>query len=108
LKTQIAGVYSEIEPTKNQISPLKEQLKKYLIRSNFDGTIFLLPITRKSAVVQPKQLIAEIARKGTALVFKGQILTSESESLHSGNQAKDANLKFDEYFFQDYEVVKGK
>ena len=108
LNTQIAGVQSEIEQTKNQISSLKEQLKKYLIRSDFDGTIFSLPITREGAVVQPKQLIAEIARKGTDLVFKGQILTSESESLRSGNQAKDANLKFDEYPFQDYEVVKGK
>lgn len=108
LNTQIAGVQSEIEQTKNQISSLKEQLNKYLIRSDFDGTIFSLPITREGAVVQPKQLIAEIARKGTALVFKGQILTSESESLRSGNQGKDANLKFDEYPFQDYEVVKGK
>ncbi|HEY9297152.1 MAG TPA: biotin/lipoyl-binding protein, partial [Phormidium sp.] len=69
LNTQIAGVQSEIEQTKNQISSLKEQLKKYLIRSDFDGTIFSLPITREGAVVQPKQLIAEIARKGTALVF---------------------------------------
>ena len=108
LNTQIAGAQSEIEQTKNQISSLKEQLEKYLIRSDFDGTIFSLPITREGAVVQPKQLIAEIARKGTGLVFKGQILTSESESLRSGNQAKDANLKFDEYPFQDYEVVKGK
>jgi HlyD family secretion protein len=108
LNTQIAGVQSEIEQTKNQIRSLKEQLKKYLIRSDFDGTIFSLPITREGAVVQPKQLIAEIARKDTALVFKGQILTSESESLRSGNQGKDANLKFDEYPFQDYEVVKGK
>jgi len=108
LNTQIAGVQSEIEQTQNQISSLKEQLNKYLIRSDFDGTIFSLPITREGAVVQPKQLIAEIARKGTGLVFKGQILTSESESLRSGNQGKDANLKFDEYPFQDYEVVKGK
>ena len=108
LNTQIAGVQSEIEQTQNQISSLKEQLNKYLIRSDFDGTIFSLPITREGAVVQPKQLIAEIARKGTSLVFKGQILTSESESLRSGNQGKDANLKFDEYPFQDYEVVKGK
>jgi hemolysin D len=106
--TQIAAAKSEIEQTKNQISSLKEQLEKYLIRAPFDGTIFQLPITREGAVVQPKQLIAEMARKATPLVFKGQILTSESESLRSGNQQKDANLKFDEYPFQDYEVVKGK
>ncbi len=108
LNTQIAAVQSEIEQTKNQISSLKEQVEKYLIRAPFDGTIFLLPIPREGAVVQPKQLIAEIARKGTPLVFKGQIPTSESESLRSGNQRKDANLKFDEYPFQDHEIVKGK
>jgi len=108
LTTQIAAVQSEIAQTKNQVSLLKQQLDKYVIRAPFDGTIFQLPITREGAVVQPKQLIAEVARKGTPLVFKGQILTSESESLRSGNQQKDANLKFDEYPFQDYEVVKGK
>jgi HlyD family secretion protein len=108
LKTQIATLQSEINQTKSQIKSLNEQLEKYLIRAPFDGTIFQLPITREGAVVQPKQLIAEIARKGTPLVFKGQILTSESESLRSVHQQKDANLKFDEYPFQDYEVVKGK
>lgn len=108
LNGQIVAVRSEIEQTKNQVSSFKKQLEKYLIRAPFDGTIFALPITREGAVVQPKQLITEIAPKGTTLVFKGQIPTSESESLRSGNQQKDVNLKFDEYPFQDYEVVKGK
>jgi len=110
LNTQITAAQSEISQTKAQINSLNSQLEKYLIRAPFDGTIFSLPITREGAVVQPKQLIVEIAPKGSPLVFKGQIPTSESESLRSNNQQKpkDANLKFDEYPFQDYEVVKGK
>jgi hemolysin D len=108
LNTQIATLQSEIAQTKIQIESLKDRLQKYVIRAPFDGTIFQLPITREGSVVQPKQLIAEIAPKGTRLIFKGAIPSSQSESLREGNRAKDVNLKFDEYPFQDYEVVKGK
>lgn len=108
LTTQTTSLQSEIDQNKTQIKSLKEQLEKYVIRAPFDGTIFQLPIKREGSVVQPKQLIAEIAPKGTRLVFKGQIPTSDSESLRSGNHNKEAKLKFDEYPFQDYEVVKGK
>jgi hemolysin D len=108
LQSQITTLKSEFDQSQTQIKSLKEQLEKYLIRAPFDGTIFQLPIKREGSVVQPKELIAEIAPKGTSLVFRGQIPTSESESLRSGNKNKEAKLKFDEYPFQDYEVVKGK
>ena len=109
MKTQITTLQSEIVQTKTQIKSLNQQLEKYVIRATYDGTIFQLPIPREGAVVQPKQLIAEIAPNGTRLVFKGQIPSSESESLRrEENKQKDVNLKFDEYPFQDYEVVKGK
>jgi HlyD family secretion protein len=108
LNTQITSLQSEIEQAKSQIKSLNEQLEKYVIRSPFDGTIFQLPIKREGAVVQPKELIAEIAPKGTRLVFKGQIPTSESESIRSGKEQKEAKLKFDEYPFQDYGVLQGK
>lgn len=108
LNSQITSLQSEIAEAKSQIKSLNEQLEKYVIRAPFDGTIFQLPIKREGAVVQPKELIAEIAPKGTRLVFKGQIPTSESESIRSGNQQKEAKLKFDEYPFQDYGVVAGK
>jgi hemolysin D len=108
LKTQITALQSDISQSTNQIKSLNDRLEKYVIRANYDGTIFQLPITREGAVVQPKQLLAEIAPNGTRLIFKGQIPTSESESLREGNKQKGVNLKFDEYPFQDYEVVKGK
>ncbi|QLE39985.1 HlyD family efflux transporter periplasmic adaptor subunit [Nostoc sp. C052] len=108
LNSQITSLQSEIDQAKSQIKSLNEQLAKYVIHAPFDGTIFQLPIKREGAVVQPKELIAEIAPKGTRLVFKGQIPTSESESIRSGKEQKEVKLKFDEYPFQDYGVVQGK
>lgn len=108
IDTQMTTLKSEIEQTKTQIKSLKRQLEKYIIRAPLTGTIFQLPLTREGAVVQPKQLIAEIAPKGTRLVFKGQIPTSESESIREGEKQKEVKLKFDEFPFQDYEIIKGK
>jgi HlyD family secretion protein len=107
IQSQIATVQSEIDQTKAQGSFLVKQLEKYTIKADLDGTIFELPITREGAVVQPKQLIAEIAPRTNGLVFKGQIPTSQSESLRQG-EAKDVKLKFEEFPFESYGIVPGK
>jgi hemolysin D len=116
IESQIVTLKSEIDRDKAQSNFLKGQLTKYTIKANTDGTIFELPIDREGAVVQPKQLIAEIASNTTGLVFKGEIPASQSESLRSSLDAakgasaihKDVKLKFDEFPFESYDVVKGK
>jgi hemolysin D len=74
-----------------------------------------LPIDREGAVIQPKQLIAEIASNINGLVFKGEIPANQSESLRSSpgsqtgiNPQKDVKLKFDEFPFESYDIVRGK
>ena len=42
------------------------------------------------------------------MVFKGEIPATQSESLRSSSIQKDVNLKFDEFPFESYDVVKGK
>jgi HlyD family secretion protein len=69
-----------------------------------EGTIFQLPIQRAGAVVEPGQMVAQIAPKGAGLVFKAQMPISASGFLHTGMPVK---LKFDAYPFQDYGVVPG-
>jgi hemolysin D len=107
IQSQIVTVKSEIGRSKAQVIFFTKQLDKYTIKADSDGTIFELPITREGAVVQPKQLIAEIAPNTNDLVFKGDIDASQSESLRSGEK-KDVKLKFDEFPFESYDIVKGK
>jgi hemolysin D len=108
IDNQIVALKSEIDRSRAQNSFLLKQLDKYTIKANVDGTIFELPIEREGSVVQPKQLIAEIGSNASGLVFKGQIPAAESESLRSSKIQKDVKLKFDEFPFQSYDIVKGK
>jgi hemolysin D len=116
IQGQIVTLKSEIDRDRAQHSFLTRQLDRYTIKANSDGTIFELPIDREGAVVQPKQLIAEIASNRNGLVFKGEIAASQSESLRSSLDnttaaskiQKDVKLKFDEFPFESYDVVKGK
>ena len=107
IQTQIVTAQSEINRDQAQITFFTNQLTKYTIRADSNGTIFELPITREGAVVQPKQLIAEIAPTTTGLVFKGEIDANQSESLRSGKK-QDVKLKFDEFPFESYDIVKGQ
>jgi hemolysin D len=108
IESQLVTLQSEIDRDKATSAFLTRQLNKYTIKADTDGTIFELPIDREGAVVQPKQLIAEIAPTTNGLVFKGDIAATQSESLRAGGTAKDVKLKFDEFPFESYDVVKGK
>jgi hemolysin D len=108
IESQLVTLQSEIDRDKATSAFLTRQLGKYTIKADSDGTIFELPIDREGAVVQPKQLIAEIAPTTNGLVFKGDIAATQSESLRAGGTTKDVKLKFDEFPFESYDVVKGK
>ncbi len=108
IDSQIVTLKSELARDAAQSRFLVRLLDKYIIKADVAGTIFELPIDREGAVVQPKQLIAEIAPVTNKLVFKGEIAATQSESLRSGGAEKDVKLKFDEFPFESYDVVKGK
>jgi hemolysin D len=110
VQSQITTLQNEIEQNKQASQVLTDRLSKYTIRADVDGSIFELPTTREGAVMQPKQLIAEIAPTGgsNGLIFKGEIPASQSESLRSQGIGKEVRLKFDEFPFETYGVVNGK
>ena len=105
LETQATTLQAEIAQSNNQIQGLKFQLEQRVLRSPVSGTIFQLPIQRAGAVLQPSQMVAEIAPEGTPFVLKAQMATRESGSLHTEMPVK---IKFDAYPFQDYGVVQGR
>ncbi|KAB8330004.1 HlyD family efflux transporter periplasmic adaptor subunit [Scytonema tolypothrichoides VB-61278] len=105
LQTQIVTLKSEIAQTKNQIASLKLQLEQRVMRSPVDGVIFDLPIKKPGVVVQPGQIIAQIAPKQTPFVLKANMPSQQSGFLKLGMPVK---IKFDAYPFQDYGVVPGR
>lgn len=105
LETQIASTKTEINQTRKQIEALKFQLQQREIRSPIDGVLFELPIERPGAVVQPGQMIAQIAPQKSTLVLRAHMSSGESGFLEVGMPVK---IKFDAYPFQDYGITEGR
>jgi HlyD family secretion protein len=105
LQTQITSLQAETSQSKSEIKSLELQLEQRTFRAPTEGTIFQLPIQRAGTVVQPGQMVAQIAPKGSVLIFKAQMPIPESGFLRPGMPVK---LKFDAYPFQDYGVVPAR
>lgn len=105
LQTQITDLQAEIAQTRKLITSLQLQSQQRSIVSPVNGTIFQLPIQKPGAVVQPGQMVAQLAPQGATLIFRAQMPSSESGFLKLGLPVK---LKFDAYPFQDYGVVSGQ
>ena len=102
---QITTLKTKIAQTNSKIESLRLQLMQRTIKAPIDGVVYELPVKNEGTVVQPGEAIAEIAPKGSPLVIRAQIATSESGSLEKGKRVK---IKFDAYPFQDYGVKSGK
>ena len=105
LETQITTLKADIAQSKSQIDSLEFQLKQRVLEAPIEGIVFQLPIEGEGEVVQPGDMIAEIAPKGTSLSLRAQMATTDSGSLAKGMPVK---MKFDAYPFQDYGVVEGE
>lgn len=105
LDSQIAALQGEINQTKQQINALKFQLQRREIRSPIDGVLFQLPIQKPGAVVQPGQLVAQIAPQNVPLVLRADMPSQESGFLEVGMPVQ---IKFDAYPYQDYGIVAGQ
>jgi hemolysin D len=105
LKTEMTTLTAEIAQSQSQIQSLQFQLTQRVIKAPIEGIVFQLPVKNAGKVLQAGDLIAEIAPKGSLLVLRSQMDTTESGSLRVGMPVK---MKFDAYPFQDYGVVEGK
>jgi hemolysin D len=105
IDTQVTTLKAEIAQNKSQIESSEFQLNQRVLAAPINGTVFQFPIQGKGAVVQPGELIAEIAPQGASLILRAEMATSQSGFLQQGMAVK---LKFDAYPFQDYGVVTGK
>lgn len=105
LETEMTTLTADIAQSQSQIKSLKFQLSQRILKAPVEGIIFQLSVKNAGVVVKPGDAIAEIAPKGTILVLRAQMATTESGSLRVGMPVK---MKFDAYPFQDYGVVEGR
>ncbi|MGK7935563.1 MAG: HlyD family efflux transporter periplasmic adaptor subunit [Xenococcaceae cyanobacterium] len=105
IEAEITTLRTEIAENESQLIALELQLKQRVFKSPVDGIIFELPITEAGAVVQPGEMLVQIAPKGTTMVLRGEMPAPESGFIEIGMPVK---LKFDAYPFQDYGVVEGR
>lgn len=105
IETEITTLKAEIAQSQSQIKSLQFQLSQRVLEAPVSGTVFQLSIPGKGTVVQPGDMIAEIAPEGSSLVLRAQMATTESGSLEKGMAVK---MKFDAYPFQNYGVLEGK
>jgi HlyD family secretion protein len=105
LQNQITAIKSEIMQIKGQILSLQLQLKQRIVRSPIDGIIFELPIKKPGSVVQPGQMIAQVAPKNATLILKARMPSQNSGFVKTGMPVK---IKFDAFPFQEYGIVSGK
>ena len=105
LQSQLLEVRSEITQTKERIQSLQFQLRQHVLRAPVNGTVFQLEVDSAGAVLQPGEVIAQVATKGDPLIFRAKMPSTENGFLRVGMPVK---LKFDAYPFQDYGVVPGQ
>jgi HlyD family secretion protein len=105
LTGQITSLQADIIKSRSQIQSLGAQIEQRKIRAPRSGILFELAVEKEAAVVQPGQLVAQIAPQNTTLILKAQMPSQES-----GFLAVDlpVRLKFDAYPFQDYGVTPGR
>jgi hemolysin D len=105
LQSQIIDAQSEAGQTKNLIKSLQYQRQQRVLYSPADGTLFQLQVQHPGAVVQPGQIVAQIAPKTARLVLRARMEDKQTGFLKVGMPAK---LKFDAYPFQDYGIQTGR
>ncbi|MGB5635982.1 MAG: response regulator [Waterburya sp.] len=104
-ESEIVSLSAEIAQSKSKIASVQYQLKQRVLKAPVRGTVFDLPIQKSGEVLQPGDVVAEIAPEGSPLVVIAQMATAESGSLTKGMPVK---LKFDAYPFQDYGIITGE
>jgi hemolysin D len=102
---QIATLEGEIGQTKSQIRGLEYQIEQRVLYAPVSGTVFHLPVKKPGAVMQPGQMVAQIAPKNSPLILRGKMSSRESGFLSVGLPVK---VKFDAYPYQDYGIVPGR
>ncbi len=105
LEVDLTQLKATIADTQNLINTAKLKLKQRFLYAPVDGVISALNVPNPGEVVQPGQIVAEMAPNDAPLVLSANLPDREAGLLKTGMAVK---VKFDAYPYQDYGVVAGR
>ncbi|HBE34409.1 MAG TPA: secretion protein HlyD [Cyanobacteria bacterium UBA11368] len=105
LEVQKTQVKAQADQTEKQLKRAKTELKQLVFTAPVDGVVLSLNIDNPGEVVQPGQIVAELAPQEAPLVLMAKLPNQEAGFIKTGQEVK---IKLDSYPFQEYGIVSGK
>ncbi len=105
LEVQKTQVKAQADQTEKLLKRAKTELKQLVFTAPVDGVVLSLNIDNPGEVVQPGQIVAELAPQEAPLVLMAKLPNQEAGFIKTGQEVK---IKLDSYPFQEYGIVSGK
>ena len=105
LEVQKTQVKAQADQTEKQLKRAKTELKQLVFTAPVDGVVLSLNVRNPGEVLQPGQIVAELAPQEAPLVLMAKLPNQEAGFIKTGQEVK---VKLDSYPFQEYGIVSGK
>ena len=105
LDTETQQLEATIADLRTQLAQAKTKLSQSYVRASTEGIVSALDVGNIGEVVQPGQVIAEIAPKSTPLILSAFVPNREAGLLKVGMEAQ---VKMDAFPYQTYGVMAGE
>lgn len=105
LEVQKTQMQAQIDQAEKQIAKAKTELKQLAFTAPVDGTVLSMSVRNSGEVVQPGQIVAELAPQNVPLVLTAKLPNREAGFVTTGMEVK---VKLDSFPYQDYGIVSGK
>jgi hemolysin D len=105
LEVELTQIQAKLGETRNLLAIAQTQLEERFLYAPVDGVVLSSPIDHSGEVVQPGQVIAEIAPSSAELVLSAILPNKEAGFIELGMPVQ---VKFDAYPYQEYGLISGE
>lgn len=105
LELQKTQLQAQADRSGKLLSKRKTELKQLIFTAPVDGVVSFLNVKNPGEVVQPGQIVAELAPQEAPLVLLAKLPNQEAGFVKTGMSVK---VKLDAYPYQNYGIISGK
>lgn len=105
LNVEITQLQGKISETQNLLVSAQTKLQNKYLRAPVSGIVLSLDLKNTGEVLEPGNIVAEIAPEGVELVVSATLPNKEAGFIEPGMPVQ---VKLDAYPYQDYGVIPGR